>query len=535
VITTGIRRREHLKLLRDVSQALAQSADLEALFAVLHSSVRAALAADTLLLGLYDGVSRTIHVVRQGEFNAALPGGTFPLGHGLTSDVIRTGHSRLIRHWSREGPPVQVQYLTQTPGLPESALTVPLLFGDEVLGVIAAHKYEPDAFDEDDLLVLEAIAAPSAISLHALRTSQQLNGQLRERVSELEAVLGTMADAVLLLDSEHRVVSINRAARELLCADQAGVVLGQPLDQQVWGQWPLGAREIAVALDPMLAALDRGEVPREIEVRLKRRGRRILSFNGAPLMDAHDSVRGSALIVRDVTRPHEIEELKDEMLSVASHDLKTPVTVIRSDAQFLRREIARDTLTMTQIDEGLGAIVRQTERLSRLLSLLLDVSRIESGRFEIYRSFTDLCALASSTIAEVQATTDRHVIQLHAASPTTGYWDERRLQQVLQNLLTNAVKYSPTSERIDVSIEADKTWVTVSVTDQGLGLAPEEAQHVFERFFRARKTRGLEGSGLGLHICKSIVRAHGGRIWVESGGPGLGSSFHFAIPRRLHS
>jgi signal transduction histidine kinase len=102
-------------------------------------------------------------------------------------------------------------------------------------------------------------------------------------------------------------------------------------------------------------------------------------------------------------------------------------------------------------------------------------------------------------------------------------------------LLTNAVKYSPSTELIDVSIEANKTWVTVSVTDQGIGLTPDEAQHVFERFFRGRTIRRLEGSGLGLHICKSIVVAHGGRIWVESGGPGLGSSFRFTIPRRLRS
>jgi signal transduction histidine kinase len=102
-------------------------------------------------------------------------------------------------------------------------------------------------------------------------------------------------------------------------------------------------------------------------------------------------------------------------------------------------------------------------------------------------------------------------------------------------LLTNAVKYSPNAELIDVSIQANKTSVTVSVTDQGIGLTSDDAQHVFDRFFRARKTRRLEGSGLGLHICKSLVAAHGGRIWVESEGPGLGSSFRFTIPRRLHS
>src|SRR5262249_18971665 len=103
--------------------------------------------------------------------------------------------------------------------------------------------------------------------------------------------------------------------------------------------------------------------------------------------------------------------------------------------------------------------------------------------------------------------------------------------QVLANLLMNAIKYSPDGQRIEVDIKTQENDVTVCVNDQGVGLTPEEAQHVFERFFRARSTRRLEGSGLGLYICHSVVSAHGGRIWVESAGPNLGSSFCFVLPR----
>jgi len=111
-----------------------------------------------------------------------------------------------------------------------------------------------------------------------------------------------------------------------------------------------------------------------------------------------------------------------------------------------------------------------------------------------------------------------------------GYWDDRRLQQVLTNLLTNAVKYSPAGGAITVDIEACDQTVIARVSDQGIGLRREEVEHVFERFFRGDALRRLEGSGLGLYICQSIVAAHGGRIWVESAGPDSGSTFCFILP-----
>jgi PAS domain S-box-containing protein len=529
--TTTCEDRTRLRHIRDTSQSIAQSADLNTLFAKLHHALSAAIDAETLFLALYDEASGTIDVLRQADFESELPGGTFPIGHGVTSEVIRTRTPRLIRRWSTEGPPVQVQYVSSTPGLPESSLTVPLVVGDQVIGVLAAHNYRADAFDEDDLLLLEAVASPLAITLHSLQHSEKLNAQLHERVSELQAVIGTMADALLTLDADGRVLSLNRAARDLLCVDDVSLVLGQPFDSPAWDQWPLGAREVTDTLRPMIDALRRGETPPETEVRIQRQERRVLSFNSTPLTDAAGRICGCVIIVRDTTARHEIEELKDEMLSIASHDLRTPVTVIKSQAQLLRRAIRSGGATLDYLNEGLGNIVVETQRLTRLLELLLDLSRIDAGRFEIERSSMDLTALAATAIAEVQSTTDRHALAVRASGPVSGFWDEARLQQVLTNLLTNAVKYSPRGGAIEVFIESAADDVTVCVKDQGIGLAKGESRHVFERFFRAKSTRRLEGSGLGLYICQSIVAAHGGRIWVESTGPDAGSSFCFSLPR----
>jgi signal transduction histidine kinase len=185
------------------------------------------------------------------------------------------------------------------------------------------------------------------------------------------------------------------------------------------------------------------------------------------------------------------------------------------------------------MDEGLVTIVGQANRLAKLLALVFDLSQIESGRFQIERAPVDLRLLITTLIASVQKTTGRHQLTLRAPPAVTGDWDEGRLQQVVGNLLTNAVKYSPNGGPIAVRILMNKQTVTVRLRDHGVGLSPEDALHVFERFYRAVGIRQLEGTGLGLYICQSIVTAHGGRIWAESAGPGQGSFFCFTLPRSL--
>jgi signal transduction histidine kinase len=177
-------------------------------------------------------------------------------------------------------------------------------------------------------------------------------------------------------------------------------------------------------------------------------------------------------------------------------------------------------------------IADQADRLSKLLNLLLDLSRIESGRLELDLAPTDLRAILVSMARALQATTDAHLIEVDAPVGVIGHWDQRRIEEVVQNLLNNAVKYSPVGGRIEVRLVADELNATVTVRDSGVGLAEADAPHVFERFYRGQSMRRLEGTGLGLYICHAIVSAHGGRIWAESHGPGLGSTFGFVLPLR---
>lgn len=517
------------------SQAFARATDLQELGRALYGQVVHVLDATMFMLALYDEPSRTIEVVSQVHHGQELPGGSFPLGSGFNSEVIRTGEPRLIRRWSQEGPRIQVFYATETDRLasPESGLTVPILLGQRVFGVISLQSYAPDAYDEDDLLTMQALAGQVALAIDSLRHSERLDLQLQRRVAELEAILAGITDALVTVDAAGRVVRLNHAARELLRLDTGthSLVLGQTLDRERWGAWQSGARAVAEVLEPMIEALRRGEPVHELEVEVRSDGRRVLAFSSAPFHDADGQPAGGVVIFRDITGRKEVERLKDEVLSIASHDLKTPITVIKGQAQVLEQRAASGAVPPERLARGLRAIVGQADRMTELLDLLLDLSRLEAGRLGLQPEPMDLAELARTLVHDLQLTTERHRMRVQAPAQVTGTWDRHRLEQVLQNLLANAIKYSPDGGSVTVRIEATSSQVKLLVTDQGVGLPGEEIPHLFERFYRVQGTRSLEGTGLGLYITKGIVAAHGGRIWAESKGPGKGSTFGLELPR----
>jgi signal transduction histidine kinase len=498
---------------------------------LIYRTVAREMDATIFFLGLYDSESQTVEVVWQVENGKELSGGSFPLGKGsgLSSHVVISGEPVLIRRWSEEGPRVQVQYATDTPGLPESAVAVPLKLGGHTIGLISVQSYQPAMFDDEDLRLVEQLATEAAIVIAGLRYSEHLSAQVRQRVSELEGVLASMADALLMIDAHGALVRINRAARELLSLEESSIVLGQGFTDSQWEQWPPPGRAAAQALRPIIERLQSTQQPEELEVELPGPVAHILSFRATPVQHGDGSFGGGVIVFRDITSERLVERFKDEMFSIASHDLKTPATVIKAQAQWLKRRFVQPE-SAQDVSEGLTMIVDQADRLSKLLNLLLDLSRVEAGRLELDRTPTDLRSILRSMARALQATTESHVISVDAPDGVIGHWDQRRIEEVVQNLLNNAVKYSPVGGRVDVRLQTTEHEAIVTVRDSGVGLASEDAPHVFKRFYRGHNDRRLEGSGLGLYICHAIVMAHGGRIWAESNGPGQGSTFAFALP-----
>jgi two-component system phosphate regulon sensor histidine kinase PhoR len=224
-------------------------------------------------------------------------------------------------------------------------------------------------------------------------------------------------------------------------------------------------------------------------------------------------------------------ELED-LLAIASHELKTPATVIKAEAQFLMRRVLSGAVAGGDVREGLAVIADQADRLSKLVNHLLDLSRLETGHLELECTPTNLGQLVAGVAAALQVTTDQHSFTVEAAPSIIGMWDLPRIEEVVENLLGNAIKYSPNGGTIAVRVAAEEgDLATVSVRDQGVGIGPEDLPHLFERFYRVRAQQRLDGAGLGLSICQAMVTAHGGSIWAESEGLGRGSAFGFSLPR----
>lgn len=224
--------------------------------------------------------------------------------------------------------------------------------------------------------------------------------------------------------------------------------------------------------------------------------------------------------------------LRDQFLSIASHELKTPLTAMRMHIELLERRLTCEGGLGERHTRGFSAVVRQLTRMQALIGAMLDVSRIERGQLDLDLAPTDIAALARTIAEEVQPTTDAHTIAISAPeAPLYINGDAMRLEQVLQNLVHNAIKYSPNGGAIHVEVTRDGAMARIRVRDEGMGIAPEALPRLFERFYRAPNATSehISGMGIGLHLVREIVRLHGGEIAVSS-VEGAGSTFTIRLP-----
>jgi signal transduction histidine kinase len=224
--------------------------------------------------------------------------------------------------------------------------------------------------------------------------------------------------------------------------------------------------------------------------------------------------------------------LRDQFLSIAAHELKTPLTSLLGYAQLFQRRAARAGSLGEADQRALGVIVDQAARLNRMVTALLDISRIESGQLSITRAPLDLCVLARQVIEQARSQADDHPLELACLhEPLIVEGDDLRLEQVLQNLVQNAVKYSPDGTPITVRIARQGAQACIAVTDRGIGIPTQAIPRLFQRFYRAPNVDELRisGMGIGLYVVREIVMLHGGTVEVES-EEGAGSTFTVCLP-----
>jgi signal transduction histidine kinase len=227
----------------------------------------------------------------------------------------------------------------------------------------------------------------------------------------------------------------------------------------------------------------------------------------------------------------ELEQRKDDFISMASHELRNPLTSVKMQAQLVRKRLERQGLH--EAAAALSRVEEPVKRLERLTAELLDVSKIQAGRLEYIRETVDLDALLWEIADTMQQTHPSHSILVRGTVGTSLIGDRNRLEQVFTNLLSNASKYSPGAETIEIDLSASPETVTVSVRDHGLGIPREQRDKIFDRFYRVTGPRqsAIPGLGMGLYIVAEIVKHHGGTITVES-EMGKGSTFQVTLPRK---
>jgi signal transduction histidine kinase len=453
--------------------------------------------------------------------------------------VVAGGQPLLISGMGEESEsPMDLEVLRQR-GF-SAALAVPIVSRETTGGILLSLASRPLTFSEEDLrfatLIADRIAsALNTARLHRLEIEtrarvQELAALAERRATELETVLDTMAEAVLVVDTQMRLVRFNKTYARLVDLEEGESV--SSLDEYVQRLNPQAEGGGAVAREdlPWARAL-RGETftnqvllvspPASSEDRF-------LSISGAPIRDASGRIVAAVNAARDVTDIKEVDQLKDEFISVASHELKTPLTVVRGYAQILIQRLDKKE------DGGAehrmaGQILEQADRMSSLADRLLDVSRIQFGRLHLERWDVDLAPLVQRVAEGMQVSFPHHRIHVSASEPLRARVDPSRVEQVLSNLLSNAAKYSPDGAEVELTLERRGRDALISVRDQGRGIPKDQQPYIFRRFFRARSGEGRSGTGLGLYVSKGIVEAHGGRIWFES-QEGKGSTFYVLLP-----
>lgn len=408
-------------------------------------------------------------------------------------------------------------------------VALPLVFAGEPLGLLIICRSYQGSASPDDVQILQSFADQAAIAVH--------NAQLYERIDHerrrLAAIVQHSADGVMILDSHLRVLTFNRAM-ERMTGWRAQDAIGEPLEDVV--NWK---RHDGPDIDDALARgwprNQNGDNPESfyVEGDVQRRDGLTLAIaiTYAPLLGAEGQLANIIANVRDITHWRQAQEMQNVFISTVSHELKTPVAIIKGYAGTLNRPDA--AWNPDVIRDSLEVIEDEADRLTALIENLLTASRIQAQRgIELQRMDIRLEQLASRSVERFMPQTSKHefVLKFPPDLPTVS-GDEARLRQVLDNLIGNAIKYSPDGGVIEVGgYQVDST-VTVYVHDQGVGMTQEDQEHIFERFYRVdgALSRKTQGAGLGLYLSKSIVEAHGGTMRVES-EPGIGSTMMFTLP-----
>jgi len=435
------------------------------------------------------------------------------LGLVATSDrPVRVADVR--RHPLFRGLPPQHPEIT-------SFLGVAIRSRGRTLGhLYLANKRGGPEFTVVDERAIERLAARAAT---IVETAYRFQAEGLER-SWLQAVIDQMPEGVILTDSTGVTHLANRSIQGF--TSDGGYELCTP-----------DGKPMPLEQQPMIRALIERVTTKQRELALRHPDGRLVPMlvSAAPVVDPQDELSGVVTIFQDISTIKDIERLREEWSSVVAHDLRQPVNVIAIDTESLERLLKRGRTG--EFPKVLGRIRESTKRLNRLIEDLLDVSLIEAKRLTVHCSQADLAGLLDVSMDRLSLLAPGHRVRLKKFVDVAPVMiDATRIEQVMDNLVSNAAKYGELGADITITLERHDSEFEVAVISRGPGIAAADLPRVFQRFARSERERrrGVPGLGLGLYICKGLVEAHRGRIWAES-IPGRTTTFRFTIPIASHA
>ncbi len=418
-----------------------------------------------------------------------------------------------------------LQYLTRVASLSLlSGVGLPLISRGQVIGLIFIFRSYSGIFSANDRTLLQSFADQAAIAVQ----NAQLYTQVSQEKRRLDSILDSVADGILIMSPDHTIERCNQAFSRLLGQDKdqiinrkhqeiivfSGNVKGTTLEDAEAGGWPLTA---------YATLYTEGDLNRPNGIPLP------VGITYAPALSSDGKLMNIIASIRDISHFREAEELKSTFISVVSHELKTPVALIKGYVGTLRRDDV--SWEPEVIRDSLEVIEEEADHLTELIENLLDASRLQAGGLKLNLTDLNLKPFLERIAEKFRTQTTRHtiVVDIPEDFPVV-LADEDRLSQVINNLLSNAIKYSQGGEvRINGQVRPEQ--IIICVQDEGPGIAQGDIPHVFDRFYRADDmARVTKGAGLGLYLTKAIIDAHGGRIWIDP-KPGDGARICFSLPR----
>jgi len=422
-----------------------------------------------------------------------------------------------------------------------SYVCVPLWFGEQFEGTLTATFIEAIAIDGPEVQTLLACSTHIAAAL----ANARLHADVENERARLRSILDQLPEGILITEAANGRVNYANTA--------AAAILGLPVKTLINTSLHQNAQAIVshkgtlqVVLPwnfAVIRALSGETISSQETSMIRPDGKNVtILSSSAPVRSQWGTITGAVIVFQDITAQKSLEQQKNEFLSFASHELRTPVTAIQGFAEILQLQIESGKQPGPQSLRALAIINEQSQTLTRLVDEMLDLTRIDNMQLMLHRSRCDLVDILRSAIETQASTTKKHQLRLvldglAGADKVEAFVDKNRCTQIVGNLLSNAIKYSPEGGAIEIGLyyfSPARTEVVIWVKDHGIGIPESETTNIFKRFHRVQDIDpAISGLGIGLYLVKELAALHGGRIWVES-VEGRGSTFSVQLPLNLN-